>query len=302
MTNPFDTHGRIKCGTVVTPAFEASLDDYTRLLGLAIAEESVVAPELAAAWGAPGSAGKRMALLTSASDSPGFLRLVEGNAVPGFRSVTTFGWAAYEMTVADCFALFEDIKGSAFNVIGAPKLVPGFDNFIPFQVTGRGGEVLYLNQVLQSSMAGLDLPAAAAKVDFMFIAVLAAADRAASVRFHVDALAFAEGDTYALPYSVINAAFGLPDDHISEITMTCVGRLPASEVDQYPPAATARPMAAGELPPGNAMISFLHRDLSEVRARFLAPPVLRDGPLYAGRRTACVHGAAGELIELIEAA
>lgn len=35
---------------------------------------------------------------------------------------------------------------------------------------------------------------------------------------------------------------------------------------------------------------------------FIAPPVPRDGPFYAGRRAATVVGSAGELIELVEIA
>lgn len=302
MTESFDTHGRIKCGTVVTPDHDATLADYGRILGLATLETGIVSAGLAAAWGAPGSAGKRTTLLGAPSGRPGFLRLVEGTPVGGYRPLTTFGWAAFEMTVQDCTALFDDVRASGFTVIGEPKPVPGFDNFIPFQVTGRGGEVLYLNQVLKSGMAGLDLPMAAAKVDHMFIAILAAPDRSAALAFHVDALGFTAGDTWAIPYSVVNAAFGLPDDFITEMTMTQVGRMPAAEIDQYPPAAAPRATAPGELPPGNAMISFIVDDLGAVQAPFIAAPVIRDGALYAGRRTACVTGAAGELIELIEAA
>ncbi len=302
MTDLFDTHGRIKCGTVVTPTFEATLADYGRILGLATIESGTVSDALAASWGTPASAGKRTALLGAPSGRPGFLRLVEGNAVIGFKPLRTFGWAAYEMTVADCTALFDDVAGSGFIVIGEPKPVPGFDNFIPFQVTGRGGEVLYLNQVLKTGMSGLDLPMAAARVDHMFIAVLAARDRAATVAFHVDALGFTAGDTWSIPYSVLNNAFALPDDTITDMTMTQVGRMPASEIDQYPPQATARPTAPGELPPGNAMISFIVDSLDAVGAPFITPPVARDGALYGGRRVACVTGASGELIELIEAA
>lgn len=304
MSAAFDTPGRIKCGTVATPEFAASLADYTGLLGFVVAEQAIVGADLAAAWDAPAAAGARVALLAPAGGRPGFIRLVESPAAGGYRALRTHGWAAYEITVRDCHALFEAIgeRGAAFEVIGPPQPVPGFDNFIPFQVVGRAGEALYLNQVLQSAMSGLDLPLAQAAVDHMFIAVLAAPDRAAAVRFHVDALGFAEGDTHAIPYGVVNRAFGLPPDTLTEITMTQVGRLPASEIDQYPAGAGPRPVAPGCLPPGNAMVSFITQSLDAVRAPFLAPPVGRDGPLYAGRRSACVRGAAGELIELIEAA
>lgn len=298
----FDTHGRLKCATVSTPVFEASLADYVKRLELGVVEQGRVPLDLAVGWGAPVTTGRRYALLGSASASPGFLRLVEGPPVPAYRPLRSHGWASFEISCQGVFALHDRIAGHGFDVIGAPKRVPGFDNFIPFQVTGRAGEVLYLNEVLESSMSGLDLPKAEAPVDFTFIAILAAPDAEAAVRFHVERLGFERGETYLIPYSVINNAFGLPADYRTAITMTKVGTLPASEIDQYPPDAVERPRAAGELPPGNAMVSFIVRSLDDVGAPFLAPPERRDGPLYAGRRSACVLGSAGELIELIEAA
>ncbi len=302
MTSNYDVPGRIKCGTIATPNFDASLADYTGILGLSVIESGVVAANLAAGWGAPGVAGSRTALLCHADARPGYIRLVESTASPGYRPLSSYGWAAFEFTVADCDALFADIKTSAFTVIGEPKRVPGFDNFIPFQVVGRAGEVLYLNQVLQSGMSDLDLPMTSARVDHMFIAILAAPDRAAAVGFHCTALGFAEGQTWSIPYSVINNSFGLPADTITDMTMTRTGRMPASEIDQYPAAATPRATPAGGLPPGNAMISFIIASLDAVTAPFVTPPTPRNGPLYASRRSACVRGTAGEIIELIEAA
>ncbi len=302
MSSDFDSPGCIKCGTISAAAYDAALADYTGVLGLSIVESGVIAADLAAGWGAPALAGRRSALLCHADARPGFLRLVESTPVPDYHALRSHGWAAFELTVADCNALFAEIGGTGFTVIGAPKLVPGFDNFIPFQVTGRSGEVLYLNQVLKSGMAGLDLPMTRARVDHMFIAILAAPDRASAVAFHRDALGFAVGDTWEIPYSVINASFGLPADTITAMTMTQTGRMPACEIDQYPAAATPRTVAPGELPPGNAMVSFIVASLDAVAAPFLAPPARHHGALYAGRRSASVIGAAGEIIELIEAA
>jgi hypothetical protein len=122
------------------------------------------------------------------------------------------------------------------------------------------------------------------------------------VAFHRDALGFAVGDTWSIPYSVINTSFGLPADTITDMTMTRSGRMPASEIDQYPAAAGPRPRPTGELPPGNAMISFMVASLDAIAAPLLAPPARHDGALYAGRRSACVIGAAGEIIELVEMA
>ena len=89
--------------------------------------------------------------------------------MPDYRPLRSFGWASFELTCQEVFALHDRIVGRGFDVIGAPKLVPGFDNFIPFQVAGRAGEILYLNEVLNGAMPDMDLPHAAAPVDFTFI-------------------------------------------------------------------------------------------------------------------------------------
>jgi len=204
--------------------------------------------------------------------------------------------------VADAFALHDALDKAAFRVLGAPRLVPGFDNFIPFQVEGRAREILYLNTILKPGMSDLDLPVAQAMVDHMFIAVLAAEDRETTLAFHTGALGFEEGETWTIPYSMINDSFGLADDHLTAMTMTRTGRIPASEIDQYPEAATHRPRAAGELPPGNAMVSFAVASLDAIAAPFIEPPAARDGPLYAGQRAASLWGPCEELIELVEVA
>jgi hypothetical protein len=48
------------------------------------------------------------------------------------------------------------------------------------------------------------------------------------------------------------------------------------------------------------MVSFAVDSLSAIRADWLGPPVTLPGPLYHGRRAACVQGTAGEIIELVE--
>jgi hypothetical protein len=293
----FETHGRILCGTVHTPAFADSLADYTGPLGLRVVEQGVVAPALAAAWGALGHAGRRWALLHGGG-RPGYVRLVEGEATRA-PPMTTHGWAAFEMTVRDVHALHARLAGSQFAVIGPPGQVGDFTTFIPFQVAGRAGEVLYLNQVLTEGAGMLDLPFATADVDHIFITVLGAPDRAAALAFH-RALGFGEAETYTFPIGVVNRANGLAEDHQTTLTMTCAGRLPASEIDQFPPSATPRPVAEGFLPPGNAMVTFAVRALPEGRTDWLGEPVRMPGPLYRGRRSACVRGTAGEIIELVE--
>lgn len=294
----FDRHGRIKCGTVATPAFDATLADYRDLLGLELVEQGTVPVDLAASWDAPAVAGARTALLRPANGNGCYYRLVEVEATPDYRPARSYGWVAYEITVEDVFALHEKVA-EAFKVIGPPKHVEGFTNFIPMQVVGRSGEILYLNQVLKS-MSDVDLPMAESMVDIIFIAILAASDRQASIDFQVRHLGFAEGGTYNIPYSVINNAFALPADNRTTISMTKVDRLPVAEIDQYPQATITRPQPPDGLPPGNALISFNIDNLDKIDLPFLTPPQARPGPLYDGRRVATLRGPDGELYELIE--
>lgn len=297
----FRVPGRILCGTINTPDLAASVADYTGQFGLAIVDEGRISPDLARSWGAPAQVAQPFALLSAPDAAGGFFRLVQGSAMPDYRPLRTWGWAAFECTVADAFALHAALDTQAFRVLGAPKHVPGFDTFIPFQVAGRASEVLYLNTVLKPEMAALDLPLASAPVDHIFIAVLAAQSRAATLAFHTELLGFATGPTWTIPYSMINNSFDLPADHPTTMTMTRTDRIPACEIDQYPDSADHRRRAPGELPPGNAMVSFAVASLDAICAPFIEPPAPRSGPLYAGARAACVRGPSGELIELIEA-
>jgi catechol 2,3-dioxygenase-like lactoylglutathione lyase family enzyme len=294
----FDTHGRIKCGTVSTPDLDAALRDYRDLLGLRVVEDGTIAPDLAASWGAPASAGQRTALLQPQSGAACFIRLVEAPLHPDFVPTRTFGWAAFELTVQDVYGLAERVKGSGFETVGPPKPIENLPYFVPMQVTGRGREMLYFNQVAIDTPSS-DLPKARSEVDHIFIVILATPDREGSVRYLQEWLRLDEGGSYTLNYTMINKAFGLPDGTQSTITMAQKGRLPIVEVDGYPEAATPRPRHDGMLPPGNAMVT-LAVDSLDLDLDWIAPPARRDGPLYAGRRTATAFGSAGELIELIE--
>ena len=294
----FDTHGRIKCGTVSTPDLEAALADYRDLLGLRVVEDGELAPELAASWGAPVAAGQRYALLQPQSGAACFIRLVEAPFHPGFVPTRTFGWAAFELTVKGVYDLAERVKGSGFQTVGPPKPIENLPFFVPMQVLGRGREMLYFNEVACDTPSS-DLPKAVSDIDHIFIVILATPDREGSVRFLKERLRLDEGGSYTLNYTMINKAFGLADGTQSTITMAQKGRLPIVEVDGYPPAATARPAHTGMLPPGNAIVT-LAVDSLDLGLDWIAEPARREGPLYAGRRTATARGSAGELIELIQ--
>lgn len=297
----FLTHGRIAGGVISTPDLAAALADYVGVLGLRLVEQGALPEDLAASWGCPASAGAACALLQPESGAHCFLRLVEAPLPAEFTPTRTYGWAAFELTVKDVFGWPARLEGSGFDVVGPPKALEGLPYFVPMQVTGRGREMIYLNEVAQNTPTS-DLPIAASLTDHVFIVILAARDREASLRWYQQALKLDESTSYTLAYSMINNAFGLPADYRSTITMVQKDRLPIVEVDDYPPEATVRPGDPQALPPGNAMVTLAVDDLDALAVELIAPPVRREGLLYGGRRSATVRGHAGELIELIELA
>lgn len=295
----FLTHGRIIGGLATVPDLEASLSDYRDRLGLEVVEQGALPTNLAASWACAGNAGARFATLAPASGVPCYLRLVEQPLDPGFVPTRTYGWAAFEITVQDVFGWPERLAGSGFDIIGQPREIPGLPYFVAMQMLGRGREMIYLNEVRANTPTS-DLPPARSPVDHLFIVILAAPDRARTMAWYADRLGLEESGDYTIPYTMINKAFGLPDSHLTSLSMAQKGRLPIVEIDDYPAIATARARGAGMLPPGNALVTLAVETLDRPGLDFITSPVAREGAFYAGRRAATVMGSAGELLELVE--
>ena len=293
-------HGTILGGLSTLADLDAGLRAYHQVLGLDLIETGELGAALAASWGCPSNAGARYAALRPTSGEPCWLRLVEQRGHPGFVPTTSYGWAAFELTVQDVWQWTDALPGELFTVVGPPKVLENMEPaFIPMQALGPGGEMIYLNQVLRD-MPDSDLPRARSPVDRIFIVVLAARDREASIAWYRDALGLERGSDYTLPYSMINNAFGLPADTLTTITVVGYGRMPIVEVDDYPDATTERPRPPGMLPPGNALVSLAVDDLARCDIRWITPPAMHEGAIYEGRRAGTTRGPAGELVELIE--
>ncbi len=293
-------HGQILGGVVTTPDLAGALADYRDVLGMVVAEQGPLPADLAAAWGCPANAGAAAAALRPASGAPCHIRLVEAPVPAGFVPTTSFGWAAYELTVQDVFGWPDRLAGSGWSIVGPPRELAGLPYFVPMQVLGRGGEMIYLNEV-RANTPSSDLPRAASPVDHIFICILAAADRAAVCDWYAARLGLDLGATYTLAYSMINQAFGLPADTMTDLTMVQNGRMTILEVDGYPPQTGDRPRHPGHLPPGCALVTLACDRLDRIAAaEWLAPPAVRAGPVYGGRRSGTLVGPAGELLELVE--
>lgn len=289
------THGRILCGTLTTPDFDRTLNDYRSTLGLALVEQGALDAGQAASWGARFAVASRFAILQPQSKVDSYVRIIEQPLPAAFAPTRTFGWAAFEFTVQDVFGWPARLSGSGFDIVGPPKEIPGLPYFVAMQATGRGREMIYLNEVRQDTPTS-DLPRAGSPVDHIFIVILACADRPAALAWYRDRLGLDIGADYTIPYSMIQKAFDLPADHFSTITMAQKGRMPIVEIDGYPEAATTRGVDPGRLPPGNAIVTLEVDDLAALDLAWITPPA----PHFLGRPTATVCGPAGELLELVE--
>lgn len=300
-SSAFDRHGQIRCGTLSVSDLDISLALYEKYLRLDLVERGQVSAELASCWGAEKVVGAPFAVLQPQSGSQSFLRLIEASEPESYTPAKSLGWNAFEISVKDVFSLADDLENSEFEVVGPPKLVDGFTSFIPMQVFGPDGEVLFLNQVNHSD-DDTDLPLAESTVDEIFIVVVASPDSRKSAEEHVQFLNLDEAATHSLRYSLINRAFDLPMSTLQTITMVQKGRMPFSQIDQYPSNAEIRPRQPGHLPMGNAMVSVMVESIEElpIQDKTLGPVTRPDGEIYQGRKTQVIQGTASELIELIE--
>jgi catechol 2,3-dioxygenase-like lactoylglutathione lyase family enzyme len=189
-------------------------------------------------------------------------------------------------------------EGSPFEVIGPPKPLDGFPTVKPMQVRGPDQETIYLTEIRAGDPAS-GLPSPASLIDRPFILVLACPDIERTRQWMDQLLGLELIGPVAIHYSMISLAFDLPEgEKIDLITGKWQGEV-FLELDQYPAAATQRPVHPGALPPGVAMCSMHFPELSRLDGHWVSPPVVRDGPLYGGKPVGMLQTPEGALLEII---
>jgi len=290
----------LRGATLTTPELDAAIGRYRDWLEYRVVETGQVPAALAASWGAPASAGRRYALLQPASSEPVFLRFVERDRCPEFRPLTTYGWAAIELCVRDTLAVNARLERSPFRIIGPPRELDGLPTIFPMQVQGPDGDVVFLTQI-RGDLPEYDLPRARTLVDRLFIMVLACSDMRASMRWFSETLGVGLGREIEITYSVLSAAFGLPDAHRHTIATGVHERDCFLEFDQYPPQAAARPGATDVLKPGIALVTLARPDLDRIPAHaWILPPQPCRHLLYGGCRAGTLRAPDGTLVEVVE--
>lgn len=289
----------LKCATHVVADLDNAIARYESWMDYRTVERGEVPSDLAAAWDAPASANRSYAVLQPASGAEVFLRFVEGDPVPDYLPIRTYGWAAIELCVTDVEAVNTKMLQSPFEVIGPPKPLDGFATVKPMQVRGADLETVYLTQILQPGPDS-GLPQPQSLIDRPFIMVLACPDLRKTAQWVKDVLGLPMIDPVAIRYSMIEKAFGLPETTKIELTTARGGGQVFLELDQYPDAATERPRHEGALPPGVAITTMVYPDFDRLESHWSSTPVVRSGAVYGGRRTGVLTTPEGALLEIVE--
>jgi hypothetical protein len=286
---------RFKMATLNVPDIDIIASLYDEWLGYATVERGTVAEDLAASWGTPDMAGRPYIHMQPESGADVFIRAVQGDPVPSYKAMTTWGWNAIEIICDDPDALHAKLMKSPFKLLGEPKGLQNYPSIRATQFQGPFEDVLYLTTETGDRDNTL-LPRPGAFVGRIFIMVVAGPDIQVLQDWYADTFNMKRGPIRNSPVDLINIAQGLPLG--SERPLTTLGLKNHGnlfELDGYGPNTTARPHIQGQLPPGIASTSVTVDSLDGISVPFLTAPV----EAY-GSRAATVLGPAGELLELIE--
>jgi catechol 2,3-dioxygenase-like lactoylglutathione lyase family enzyme len=295
---------RFRFATVGTHDVAEAEKLYCGTLGYRVRDRGHIAEDLAASWGTPAASGRPYTVISTDGAADDYIRLIETDAVPGFRPLTTFGWAAIEIIVDDVYAVRERLTGSDFTILAGPAPLQFMPSIIAMQAAGPSGEVLYFTMESGDRETSI-LPRPRALIDRPFILVLAGPDFDSLRNWYCDRFDLKRRPLRDSRIALLQDAQRLSADHI--IRMTTAGLREHGyliEFDEYPTGpgyvAGPRPSGPGALPPGCAMASIAARSLDQVQGISIAPPQRRDELGYDGCRACTLKGPAGELIELIE--
>ncbi len=261
-------------GTVVTCDAWPCISAYRDYLGLQLIADAPLPESLAAAWGKPALAGRRLVVMgaDAADPSTHWLRLLE---VPGATAPAPMrqrGWLALEVLVRDVLALGRRLEGSPFRILGAPRPLSVSDDIWAMQVAGPAGETLYLTEV-RAPVPPFELPMNARfTAERLFIPVLSAPDREAALAWYAARAGAATGSglRFESRVSALSRALGLDPEHRRAVATLALAGRSVIEIDEVPEHPLPVPVAEG-LPAGLAIVS-LHT------AEQPAGPTLEAGP------------------------
>ena len=289
--------GPCLAGTVVAPDIDGAVKAYCDFLHATPAEETRVSEELARLWGKPRIAGSPMVTLVSPSGSL-WLRLVGCPDVLPAKPFHELGWMALEVLVQDVSALAESLEGSPFEIIRRPAGPGERAEVRVMQVAGPAGEVLYLTEI-ERPVPPFDIEPARSPVDRLFTPICACLRRDESLAVY-SKLGARKSWSFETPIGSVNRAHGLDASLRHPVATVQLAGQSMVEINQLG-VAKARPPSDGLFPAGIAIVSFMVDNLDNIGLRPISAAAAPGGVLYGDRRVAACRGAAGELLELVEA-
>jgi hypothetical protein len=254
---------------IATHQLDADRAVCERIFGWRADREQPVSAAAAARWGAPATIGARSVTVRPAAGAPGAgIRLVESAAPAAYVPLTTYGWAAAEVVVADVVAVASAVDAADVEVLGRPAAVGGSDGgkgggLRAMQIVLPGGAPMYLTEV-GAAPPGFELPRIRDGVGGVFIVVVASPDLEKTRGFFEAQFELRRVTDHQLAVSVLNRAFQLWPSATHRVSSLQLAGEAAIEIDQYPPLGRPRPEEAGGLPPGIAAVEFYAADASSV--------------------------------------
>lgn len=291
---------RYRGATVGAPDLAKFEEWYVRWLGLTVRERGRVSAAVAASWGTPKTAGRPYILLSPDANPDVFIRAVEVDPTSNYKAMTTWGWNAIEIIVQDIPALHAKLKQSPFTFIGEPAPLGRYPTIVAMQVKGPAEDILYLTCETGDHTKS-PLPIAKSLVDRIFIMVGGGPDVVKMQGWYADTFNMKRNAINDATTDIVRKAQGKTmKDPLPTTLLYLKNHGNIMQLDGYTHAATARPRADGQLPPGIAMTSFAVASLDSLNVKFQSGPTRLDGGAYAGHRAGTTVGAATELVELIE--
>ncbi len=289
--------------TLIVNQLAAVEGPYREELGYQAVHRGRISAAQAHLWAAPALRDREFLILKPASGRDVYLRFIEDAAAEVPAAGTSHGWNALELLASDPDALARRFEDGPFRTVGPPRnLGPGPTAPRAMQAIGPAGELLYFTRVPVPMLAGIPMSPAAAPVDRIFIMVLGGPSLPELRDYYGSRLGLPVGETARWQITTLSRALGLPLDTVYPLAVAPLPRDFLVELDEYPAVAAPRPVRAGALPGGIAMVTFGVADLDRLALDWRAPPSRIAEFPYSGQRAAATVGPAGEWLELVEIA
>jgi hypothetical protein len=264
---------------IATDRLDADVSFCREVFDWHVGPEQRVDAVMAARWRSPAAPGLRTVAVRPPAGAPGagvrFVATV--TPAPPSRPLTTHGWAAIEIVVADVDAMAAVCDRAGVDVLGRPSSVGASERderhptdgvsesggLRAMQVVLPGGAPAYLTEI-RGTPRGFRLPRVDEGVGGVFIVVVASPDLDVTREFIESRFALRRVTDHYLAVGVLNSAFGLPPSSRHRVSSLQLAGAAAIEIDQYPPDATPRPVVTGELPHGIAVVELRVADQSRV--------------------------------------